>query len=208
MYIPPYNHFQNQQEAISFMQRYSFATLVTVKDGVPSATHIPVLIKRVDDKIVLRSHLAKANPQCDDLTNGITLIIFTEPHAYISPKHYEKEASVPTWNYLAVHAYGKCNIVDVEENKALLIEETINTYEAAYLAQWNAQSDTFKQGMLKGIVAFEIVVDDLQSKSKLSQNKTEKERDSIIDELGNSESSAEKETAEYMKNLIDKTQST
>jgi len=201
MYIPSFNKFPDTEQAVSFMQRYSFATLVTVKDGVPSATHIPVLVKQVNDKVIIRSHLAKANPQCADLTNGPVLVIFTEPHAYISTKHYEKEANVPTWNYLAVHAYGNCTILEGEENKAKLLEQTINTYEAAYLKQWNAQSDSFKQGMMKGIVAFEIVVTDLQAKSKLSQNRTEKERENIIDGLSQSENTAERETAEYMKRL-------
>ena len=200
MYIPSINKFANQHDTIAFMQRYSFATLITVNNGLPSATHIPFLIKQVDDKIILRSHLAKANPQCADLLNGPTLVIFTEPHAYISPKHYEKETEVPTWNYLAVHAYGKCSILESEELKACLIAETICAYESDYLKQWDAQTDKFKKGMLQGIVAFEIVVDDLQAKSKLSQNKTAKERESIINELDKSTNSAEKETAEYMRN--------
>jgi transcriptional regulator len=201
MYIPSFNKFTSQQEAISFMQHYSFATIVTVIDGVPVATHLPFLVKQQDDKLILRSHFAKANPQASAIDNINALVIFTEPHAYISPKHYEKEASVPTWNYLAVHAYGKCELLNGEENKAKLLEETINNYEAGYLKQWNGLPDSFKQNMMKGIVAFQITVDDLQAKSKLSQNKTEKERESIINELKNSETTAEKDIAGYMASL-------
>ncbi|MDB5026251.1 MAG: transcriptional regulator, partial [Mucilaginibacter sp.] len=102
MYIPSFNQFPNQQEAISFMQRYSFATIVTVKDGVPSATHLPFLVKETDGQVVISSHFAKANPQSADIIDNRALVIFTEPHAYISPKNYEKETNVPTWNYLAV----------------------------------------------------------------------------------------------------------
>ena len=201
MYIPAINKLTDPQQAISFMQRYNFATMVTVKDGIPNATHLPFLIKQVDDKIILCSHLAKANPQAEEIVTGTTLVIFTEPHAYISPRHYEKETEVPTWNYIAVHAYGKCTILDSPEQKAALLEETINAFEANYLEQWNGLPDSFKQGMMKGIVAFEMVVDDLQAKSKLSQNKTENERQNIISELSKSENSAERETAEYMKQL-------
>jgi len=186
------------------MQRYSFATIVTVKDGVPSATHLPFLVKQRDEKVILLSHFAKANPQAVDMVGNLALVIFTEPHAYISPKHYEKVESVPTWNYLAVHAYGKCTLLDGEENKAALLKETIQFYEAGYLKQWDNLPDNFKQGMMKGIVAFEIVVDDLQAKAKLSQNKTVKERESIINELQHTDNTNEQDIAAYMSSLSNK----
>jgi transcriptional regulator len=201
MYIPSTNKFEDEQQAISFMQRYSFATIITVKDGVPTATHLPFIVKQVGDQIILRSHFAKANPQAADIIDNNALVIFTEPHAYISPKHYEKEQSVPTWNYLAVHAYGKCVLLNSNEDKASLLEETINYYEAEYLKQWQGLPDAFKQNMMQGIVAFEIIVNDLQAKSKLSQNKTKQERDSIISELSQAETSTEKDIAQYMSSL-------
>ena len=201
MYIPSFNKFENQQEAIAFMQRYSFATIVSVKDGLPVATHLPFLVEQKDDKVILRAHFAKVNSQAKDSIDTDVLVIFTEPHAYISPKHYEKVESVPTWNYLAVHAYGKCKLLDGEENKATLLKATIENFEVNYLKQWESLPDQYKQNMMKGIVAFEIVVDDLQAKAKLSQNRTETERKNIVNELDRSENSAEKETAEYMKSL-------
>jgi transcriptional regulator len=201
MYIPSFNKFEDRQKAVAFMQRYSFATIVSVKDDLPVATHLPFLVKHVDDKVILASHFAKANPQSADIINTKALVIFTEPHAYISPKLYEKEESVPTWNYLAVHAYGKCELLDGEENKATLLKETIKYYDADYLKQWDSLPDKYKQNMMKGIVAFEIVVDDLQAKAKLSQNRTEKERENIIGALDAAENTPEKEIAEYMKSL-------
>jgi transcriptional regulator len=201
MYIPSFNKFEDQQEAISFMQRYSFATIVTVKDGIPSATHLPFLVKQRDGKVVLLSHFAKANPQAVDMVDNLALVIFTEPHAYISPKHYEKIENVPTWNYLAVHAYGKCALLDGEENKAALLKETIQFYEADYLKQWDSLADNFKKGMMKGIVAFEIVVDDLQAKKKLSQNRTTVEQRNIINELKKSDDTNQRDTADYMSDL-------
>lgn len=183
------------------MLRYSFATIVTVKNGVPAATHLPFLVKEKDGRIVLSAHFAKANPQSADIIDNNALVIFAEPHAYISPKHYEKEQSVPTWNYLAVHAYGKFTLLDGEENKAALLKEMIQFYEADYLKQWDGLPNDYKQKMMKGIVAFEIVVDDLQAKAKLSQNRTEKERENIINELNTARNSTEKEIAEYMSSL-------
>ncbi|MDB4901875.1 MAG: paiB [Mucilaginibacter sp.] len=201
MYIPSFNKFEDQQEAIAFMQRYSFATIITVKDSVPTATHLPFLVKQKDNKIILSSHFAKANPQSTDIINNNALVIFIEPHAYISPKNYEKEQNVPTWNYLAVHAYGKCAVLDGDENKAALLKEMIKYFEADYLKQWDNLPDDYKQKMMRGIVAFEVVVDDLQAKAKLSQNRTPKEQENIIHQLNNAENSTEKDIAEYMAHL-------
>jgi len=198
MYIPSFNKFDNIDEVVSFMQRYSFATIVTVKDGVPSATHLPFIVSRKDDKVILRSHFAKANVQSADIIDSRPLVIFAEPHAYISPKNYEKEANVPTWNYLAVHAYGNCMILASEEEKEALLVETINYYEAEYLKQYDGLPDEYKQRMMKGIVAFEIVVDDLQAKKKLSQNRSETERENIIADLGKSKDQNERDTGAYM----------
>lgn len=189
----------DQQEAINFMQNYSFATLVTVREGMPSATHLPFVVEQRDGKVVLISHLAKANPQADELLNGKALVIFAEPHAYISPKHYEHEKNVPTWNYIAVHAYGTATLIESPEKKAALLAQTINFYEAAYLQQWQSLPDDYKLNMMKGIVGFEITVDDLQGKKKISQNRSEIEKQNIIIELSNSPDSAAKDIAGYMR---------
>jgi transcriptional regulator len=201
MYIPKHFQLSDEQEAISFMQRYSFATIVTATDNVPFATHIPFLVSKRDDKIVLSSHFARANPQAAEIIGKEILVIFTEPHAYISPKHYEKETNVPTWNYIAVHAYGKATILSEGEQTANLLAQMISNYEADYLTQWNYLPDEYKQRMMKGIVAFEIVVDDLQGKQKLSQNRTEIERENIIEALGKSGDTVEAEIGKYMSRL-------
>jgi transcriptional regulator len=201
MYIPKHFQLSDEQEAISFMQRYSFATIVTATDNVPFATHIPFLVSKRDDKIVLSSHFARANPQAAEIIGKEILVIFTEPHAYISPKHYEKETNVPTWNYIAVHAYGKATILSEDEQTANLLAQMISNYEADYLTQWNNLPDEYKQRMMKGIVAFEVVVDDLQGKQKLSQNRTEVERENIIEALDKSTDTTEAEIAKYMSRL-------
>lgn len=191
----------DKQEAISFMQKYSFATIVTVTNGIPSATHLPFIIEQRGDTVVLISHFAKANHQSADVFGCTPLVIFTEPHAYISPAHYEKELNVPTWNYLAVHAYGKATLIDNKAQVAQILEKTISFYEADYLKQWNSLPDDYKLKMMNGIVAFEIVVDDLQGKSKLSQNRTEQERENIINALAKSADKNEQEIADYMAKL-------
>ena len=201
MYTPKHFQLTDEQEAIDFMQRYSFATIVTATDNVPFATHIPFLVNKRDDKIVLSSHFARANPQAAEIIGKEILVIFTEPHAYISPRHYEKETNVPTWNYIAVHAYGKATILSEGEQTANLLAQMISNYEADYLTQWNNLPDEYKQRMMKGIVAFEIVVDDLQGKQKLSQNRTKTERENIIEALDKSKDTTEAEIAKYMSRL-------
>lgn len=201
MYTPKHFQLTDEQEAISFMQRYSFATLVTATDDVPFATHLPFLVTKRDEQIILASHFARANPQATEIIGKDVLVIFAEPHAYISPKHYEKETNVPTWNYIAVHAYGKATILPAGEQTAELLARMISNYEAEYLSQWNGLPDEYKQRMMKGIVAFEIVVNDLQGKQKLSQNRSEIERENIITTLSKSDDTTEAEIAKYMDRL-------
>jgi len=201
MYIPSFNRFEDRQEIIAFMQRYSFATIVTDVNGIPEATHLPFLIKQKNDKLLLISHFAKANLHAAQVLDKISLVIFTEPHAYITPKLYEKEESVPTWNYIAVHAYGKAIIIEREEQKADLLQHTIEQYDTGYLEQYQKLPADFKSKMMKGIVAFEIEVTDLQAKKKLSQNRTETERENIINSLSQSPDTNEKEIAAYMAKL-------
>jgi transcriptional regulator len=201
MYIPSFNKFDNEQEVISFMQRYSFATIVTAVDDVPVATHLPFIVEQRDGRVILLSHFAKANPQAAQIVGKSVLVIFTEPHAYISPSNYEKQTDVPTWNYLAVHAYGKAVLLDEVQKTAELLVHTISTFEADYLHQWNSLPDEYKQKMMKGIVAFEITVDDLQAKKKLSQNRSVIEQKNIINTLSKSSETTENEIAKYMAEL-------
>jgi len=198
MFVPKLFAMDDRAEKVDFMRRYSFGIIVNVADGVPVATHLPFLIEERDDDIVISGHYAKANTQ-SALPESETLVIFSEPHAYISPSHYEKETNVPTWNYVAVHAYGKLRYLETEEQLFHLLKRTIETFEAGYLKQWENLPDDYRHKMVKGIVGFEIAVTDLQGKKKLSQNKTENERNNIIHSLDNSDDTAQKDIAEHMR---------
>jgi transcriptional regulator len=204
MYIPKVNEATNKAEIVSFMQRFSFATIITSKDNYPTATHLPFVVSMKDDQIILTSHFAKANEQWQDIEGNPVLVIFSEPHAYISPQHYEKELNVPTWNYISVHAYGQARLITDTQQAFAVLEKTIDTYESAYRQQWEQLPDDFKQKMVKGIVAFEIQVQDLQAKKKLSQNRTETEQRRIVEALSKSADTNEQVIGEYMKgNLPD-----
>lgn len=202
MYTPKHFQLSNHQEAISFMQKYSFAMIVTMLNGVPEATHLPFLVEQRGEELVLVSHFAKANPQAGAVFNETSLVMFTEPHAYISPSNYEKEQNVPTWNYLAIHAYGKANLINDKNQVNQLLEKLITFYEIDYLQQWQSLSEDYKLKMLNGITAFEIVVTDLQGKKKLSQNRTQVERENIIKSLNKSTNPTEREIAAYMNKKV------
>ncbi len=202
MYIPPTNAMHDRHEIVDFMQRFSFATIISAKDCVPTATHLPFVVEVRNDTIVLLAHFARANDHWKYLENQTVLVIFSEPHAYISTEHYDKPLNVPTWNYLAVHAYGTVQLVDDYGQTIAILEKTIENYEAAYGMQWNEFPEEYKTRMTKGIVAFELTVTDLQAKQKLSQNRTDSEKKRIIESLGQSQDTNEKQIADYMKHLL------
>lgn len=198
MYIPPLFRFDNVNDQVAFMKKYSFATIITNKENTPIATQLPFVITEDAGRITLTSHFAAVNEQAKYIEDNISLVIFTEPHAYISPIHYDKYESVPTWDYIAVHAYGKAKILTHEDQKMKVIEEMITFYEEDYKKQWNDLPSKYKNGMLKGIVAFEIEITHLQAQQKLSQNKNKEEISRIVKQLENSKSSVEKDLAEYI----------
>ena len=200
MYIPKINVATDQEEIISFMKQFSFATIITANNNFPIATHLPFIVTSRGDDVILTSHFAKANPQWKDLENCKVLVIFSEPHAYISPGNYNTLLNVPTWNYVSIHAYGQGKLITVVNEVYDVLEATINNYEIAYLQQWNSLPKDFKVKMIKGIVAFEIVVTDLQAKKKLSQNKTTEEKQKIIDTLSNSNNTNERLIADFRLN--------
>lgn len=199
MYIPKINETTDRNEIVSFMKQFSFAPIITAKDNLPIGTHLPFIVTVKDDKVILTSHFAKANGQWKDIESSKVLVIFSEPHAYISPKNYDKELNVPTWNYISVHAYGQGKIVTEAEQVRKVLETTIDNYETSYRQQWDNLPDDYKIKMSNGIVAFEVTVIDLQAKKKLSQNRTETERQRIIDTLSASNDANEKLIATYMQ---------
>lgn len=199
MYIPANFQLPDQAEAVAFMQRYSFATLVSTDQQRPVASHLPFSVTVADAGVRLTSHVARANPQWKSWAGQQVLVIFTEPHAYISPTLYEKRESVPTWDYIAVHAYGRVRQLEGEADMVRALEQLIATYEPTYQAQWESLPDSFKAGMIRGIVAFEVEVTSLQGQQKLSQNKTEAERVAIATHLASSSDSAARELAPYIQ---------
>ena len=152
--------------------------------------------------VKLVGHLAKQNLQWQAFSATESLAIFTGAHAYISPTLYEKRENVPTWNYIAVHAYGTPKIItsdDSPERMNKMIDEMVDTYEADYQAQWHGLSDSYRAGMMSGIVGFEMIVTRLEGKFKLSQNRTQADRQTVSDQLLQSPDLTARAIGEEMK---------
>ena len=167
MYIPNAFREEDIDKLVAFMRANSFATFISVKDGIPVASHIPLVVTLQDNIVKLTSHLAKENTQWQYFEENESLAVFTGPHAYISPAAYEKAENVPTWNYIAVHAYGKPRIITLDDSPELMdmmIAQMIDTYGSDYKSQWHRLSDRYREGMMQGIVGFEMTVTRLQGK--------------------------------------------
>lgn len=199
MYIPATNAMPDRQEILDFMRRFSFATIISTRESTPTATHLPFVVEDREGTLVLLSHFARANDHWRYLEDQTVLVIFSEPHAYISTRNYDKALNVPTWNYIAIHAYGKVELITDYGKTIEVLEKTIKNYEHSYQNQWDDFPEDYKVRMAKGIVAFELTITDLQAKKKLSQNRSGSEKQRIIDSLAHSQDTNEKLIGEYMQ---------
>ncbi len=186
MYIPKHFEQKDTGKLLAFMQQYNFAVMISAVDNRPLATHLPFVIEREQQDIFLYSHLSLANHQWKNIGEQEVLVIFSEPHAYISPTLYEHQQNVPTWNFVAVHAYGKIEFYLTDEEKRMVLHKQMQAYEPAYLEQFKSLDAKYVDGLLKGIVAFKIHVGELQGKEKLSQNKSERDRQTVKKHLEDS----------------------
>lgn len=188
MYVP--KHFDSSDTAWchDLMRREGFALLVTVDEaGVPFASHLPILLDAERGPFgTLEAHVARANGQWRHFADGRpALCIFRGPHAYVSPAWYGEHPSVPTWNYVAVHASGVPAVIDDAARVRALLGRLVATYEGGRAAPWRLEplADEYVERMMRGIVAFEIPIDRLAGKAKLGQNRSDGDRASVIDGL-------------------------
>lgn len=176
MYVP--KHFDPADVAWchALMARESFALLVSPgADGLPFATHLPLLLDADRGPLgTIVGHLARANPHARLLAESRpTLAVFQGPHAYVSPGWYATHPSVPTWNYVAVHAAGRPVLIEDPARVTALLARTVAVYEAGRREPWRFDSlaEDYVAGMIRAIVAFELPIEQLEGKAKLSQNR-------------------------------------
>ena len=202
MYIPDIYVNKNRSEILRFIEENSFAILVNQSNGKINATHIPLFIEESNEnQLILSGHISKLNPQSENFQeNGNVLAIFSGAHSYISSSWYDYE-EVPTWNYMAVHVEGKIEILN-EEQKLLHLENLVNKYERNSekpISTKSLSEKTMRQS--NGIIAFNIIVENIDAVKKLSQNKSEHNKKSIISHLEKIDDEGAKCIANEMKKL-------
>jgi transcriptional regulator len=200
MYTPRHNRMEDRATLVAFMRKHSFAALVTHGGAGLCATHLPVIVEERDGVVRLLAHVARANPQWQDFAaGGEAMIVFAEPHAYVSPQHYERELSVPTWNYAVVHAYGTPRIIEDRDEKHAMQRDLVAAHDATYLERFPRLPADYMDKMLAAIVSFVIDVTRLEARFKLSQEKLPVERERIIAALEAAGDSWSTETAQLMR---------
>lgn len=202
MYIPKHFQEHDKREIEKLIREFGFATLVSVKENLPQATHIPLeLVTDENGNWVLHGHVARANPQWKNFeTMSDVLAIFTGPHSYISPSWYNHR-NVPTWNYKAVHVYGKATLVEGEKLEAML-RNLMKRYETAHAEKPQGYGEIPQNVLekdLRGVVGFEIKVERIEASSKLSQNRDAESHQSVIDNLKKMDAYDAKRIAEEME---------
>jgi len=185
MYTPKFNQVADRALLIEAMQAYSFAIVFgpqgSAEADVPMvATHLPLVVKDEGPHGLIEGHFAKANRQWSALAGRETLVVFPGPHSYVSPTFYVDPLSVPTWNYIAVHAYGKLELVEDEPGKDALLMSLIHSHEPAFGEKWRAMPADFRHSMLSGIVGFHIAIQRIEGKFKISQNRDPEERSTVL----------------------------
>jgi len=200
MYTPPSFQIRDRTTLFALMEEFSFATLISGHEGSLTATHLPLLVKDEDGGKIL-GHVARANDQWR-MFDGETeaLAIFQGPHAYVSPSWYATHPSVPTWNYVVVHAYGMPAIIDDFDAVVALLRETVKKYEAGFAKPWPMDlPEDYLAKMVKAIVAFEIPVTRIEGKAKLSQNRSGEDIERVIEALDRSAAADERSLAKMMR---------
>ena len=186
------------------LARDPFVTLVSYDDGMPFATHLPVLYSRSGERVLLEGHWARPNPQI--VHGGKALLIVHGPHAYVSPSAYpdkESAARVPTWNYAVAHLSGKLEASTEQAFLASIVDRLSQRHEAGVGSDWRYEhTDEAQRGQLRGIVGFRFVPDRIELKFKLNQNHPAANVEGAIAGLGQLPGEAAAEVAALMADRL------
>jgi transcriptional regulator len=200
MYVPPHFAMDDPDEVSAFLRAYPFATVVSLLDGELVASHVPVLLEGdAATGRTLSAHVARANPHWRSWDGSAeSLLIFSGPHAYVSPAWYRETPAVPTWNYAAVHVYAY--IRAIEEPAAILpiIDRLIGVFDTQGYGPASVPQD-YREDMARGTVGFEATITRVDAKAKLSQNRPVEDRRSVVHHLSQSEDATERSLAALMQ---------
>jgi len=201
MHIPRY--FQMlEQDCFHMLKRHSFGQLISSTNGKITQTYVPFIIDQ--ENRCLYGHIAKQNEQIESLQNADDLTVtFLGYNAYISANWYVSAEQVPTWNYQAVEIKGEATLLD-EQGTFKVIDELSQFHESQFEDPWTMDklSDKKLKAMLRAIVGFRIDITDVLGQSKLSQNKSVEDRQSVIDGLSSMQEQTNHRIAKMMKGGI------
>jgi transcriptional regulator len=204
MYVPSCFQVTDASMLHAFMERHSFAVIVTAAgDGLPFASHVPVLLDRQrGPRGTMIGHFARANPHADmDHAALTSLAIFHGPHGYISPGWYRSDhPHVPTWNYTAVHACGRLQLITDAAWLEQMLQRLVATHESSLPRPWSYDpSDPLRQKLLSAIIGFEMPIEKLEGKFKLSQNRDLADRTGAVAALESTGDARSQELARAMR---------
>jgi transcriptional regulator len=193
MYTPKYARNNDLESIKKFIRENSFGILVSQSNEKIMATHIPLEFSEDESKLI--THLSRANPQTKHFISGTeVLAIFSGPNAYISSSWYDHE-NVPTWNYIAAHIYGKLQILEGAE-----VNQSLNHFMARYeTSSLENMSAEYISAQIKGLVAIQIEITNIEATYKLSQNRDQKNYVNIIHQLENQNGEGAQHIANEMK---------
>ncbi|WP_096200246.1 FMN-binding negative transcriptional regulator [Bacillus sp. FJAT-45350] len=198
MYIPSQFKIADEAMIYDIIKEHSFATLFSEHNGMPFATHLPLILNK--ENTYLYGHLARPNPQWKDIENQTVLAVFHGPHCYISPSWYETNQAVPTWNYVSVHVYGEVELLEDENELMHSLQEMVFKYETSDSSYTMQDVDAeLLAGMNKGVQSFKIKINKVEGTAKLSQNHSLQRQELVIKQLEQISNSDEQQISSLMK---------
>lgn len=202
IYTPQPFTISDRELLFRVMRDNSFATLIAGSGEDPMVAHLPVIVDPANN--LLHAHVARANPIWQQFAPAHkVLFIFHGPHHYISPNWYTVHPSVPTWNYVVVHVSGVPTIIENRSAKEQMLGRLVDQHESVSTAPWRMDLPAeYLQKMIDGIVAFEVSIDQIQGKFKLSQNRPRVDQSNVIAALEEADNEAAARLAALMEQVL------
>ena len=203
IYNPRHFATADDQAVRRVLTEYGFATLITSADNDVVVSHVPVLFEPhpgAQGSVI--GHVAGANPHAEAMADGATFLVFQGPYGYVSPNWYTNSAgSVPTWNYVAIHVHGSGELIDGRQDKRAIVDALSARHEATFARPWtSAKMDPpMLEKLLGAIVGFRMVIERVDAKFKLSQNRSSEDQAGVIAGLEGRGSSGAQSLAAWMR---------